>query len=83
MTRASSNVIDRIELAHGIATTLWDAGVRGPEGLTIMAMALGIYMEAQAGSHRNLEPLAEVICSVAKQTFDAFQQGKKREAAHA
>lgn len=74
---------EHISIAHGIATALWDAGVSGPDGLTIMAMALGIYMESQEGSHRNLEPLAEVVCSVAKQTFDAFRQGKKREPAHA
>lgn len=74
---------DRIALAHEIAVKLWDAGIRGPDGCTIMAMALGIYMEAQEGAHRGLRPVSDAMCSIAQQTFDAFQQANARKAGNA
>ena len=73
----------RIILAHEIATKLWDAGQRGPDGLTVLAMALGIYMEAQEGAHRELKPLADTMCEVAQMVFDRFQQAKKMEPGNA
>lgn len=75
----TANGRDHIALAHDIATRLWDAGLRGPDGMTVMGMAMGIYMEAQEGSHRNLKPIADAVCSVAQQTFDAFQQSRERK----
>jgi hypothetical protein len=74
---------DRIRLAHEIATRLWDAGLRGPDGTVVLAMAMGIYMESQEGSHRNLKPINDALLSVAQQTFDAFQANKKRGPGHA
>jgi hypothetical protein len=70
---------DRIKLAHEIAVKLWDAGQRGPDGLAVMGMALGIYMEAQEGAHREFKPLADVMCRVAQEVFDRFQRAKKME----
>jgi len=70
---------DRISMAHKIATLLWDAGVRGPDGLTILGMAMGIYMEAQEGAHRNMRPLSEALLKSAQMTFDAFREGKQRQ----
>lgn len=74
---------DNIGLAHDIAVLLWDAGVRGPDGTLILGMAMGIYMEAQEGAHRGLKPIADALCAVAVQTYDAFQAAREREEGHA
>ena len=71
----------RISLAHEIATKLWDAGYREAEGVAVLAMALGIYMEAQEGAHCEFRPLIEGMLRAAQMTYDAFQQ--RHEAGHA
>lgn len=63
---------DRIRLAREIAVTMTDKGMNGPEGLTVLAMAMGIYMEAQPGT-LPFEPAADVVCTVAKLTFNALR----------
>lgn len=82
MPNPDSTSCDRIGLAYEIATRLWDAGRRGPEGVTVLAMAMGIYMEAQEGAHRNLKPINDVMLTVAQMTFDSFQANKRRAPAH-
>ena len=72
-----------IDLAHEIATRLWDAGMRGHDGITVLSMAMGIYMEAQEGAHRNLRPISDAMLLAAQQTFDAFQQARRRQPGNA
>ena len=75
---------DRIGMAHRIASQLWDAGIRGPDGGVILAMALGIYVEAQEGcSHRNIWPLVGAMMKAAQMAFDALREGREREPGNA
>lgn len=73
----------RIRLAWAIAKMLDDAVVSGPEGNMILAMALGIFVEGQDGSHRDMLPLAEATLKTAQVTFDALRAGRKRKPANA
>jgi hypothetical protein len=41
-------------------------------------MAMGIYMDAQEGSHRNLKPLADGVCEAAQIAFDALNAHRNK-----
>lgn len=69
-----------IDLAYEIASMLWEKGFRGPDGLTVIGMAMGIYLEAQEGAHRNLEPINDALLRAAKMTFDAMRAGRDGKA---
>jgi len=74
---------DRIGDSYKIAKMLWDSGYSGPDGATVLAMALGIYMESQEGSHRNMRPVVDAMLKSAQITFDAFQANKNRSSGSA
>lgn len=72
----------QIGRAHKIASELQAEGFSAVDGGLILSMALGIFMEVQPDSHRNLEPLAESMLAVAQKTFDALRAGRNRDAGH-
>ena len=74
-TDAPETTPDRIGIAYGIAKGLYETGIRGPDGLAILAVAMRIYMASHDGAHRNLEALSEALLTTAKMAFDALQEG--------
>lgn len=72
-----------IARAHKIAAELEAEGHSAVDGGIILSMALGIFMEGQPDSHRNLKPLTDSMLNVAQTAFDALRDGRKREAGHA
>lgn len=72
-----------VRRAHLIAADLEQSGVSAVDGSTILSVALGIFMEAQAGSHRNLEPVLSAMLKAAQLTFDAVRTARERDPGHA
>lgn len=74
-------MLDRslIPRAHKIASELETEGRGAAEVSAILSMALGIFMEGQPNSHRNLQPLADTMLSGAQMAFDALREGRNRE----
>lgn len=70
-------------LAHDIATQLGSQALDGPEGVQVLAMAMGIFLEGQEGSHREMIPVARAINEVAQIVFDKLREARGREAGHA
>lgn len=64
---------DLLAIAFEVAETLCDAGLDGPEGLTVIGMALGIYMEALKVPHPGMAPMAKHVSTTARATFNAFR----------
>lgn len=73
---------DALEVAYDIATRLLEARLHGHEGITVLAMALGIYMEARQVDHEKLLPISDAVCQVAQQTFVLFQAYKSGPVGH-
>ena len=73
------NYDNQIVLATKIATMLYDAKLQGPDGASILAMALGIYVESHPDSHRELAPLCEGMLKAAQIAFDALREASSRE----
>lgn len=65
-----------IARAHKIAWELEEDGYSPTDGSMILSMALGIFMEGQVGSHRNLLPIAEAMLKIAQITFDAMREAR-------
>lgn len=72
-----------IARAHKIAAELEADGYSATDGSLILSMALGIFVEGQPDSHRNLELLTDAMLRAAQMAFDALRQGRKRNAGHA
>lgn len=77
MSRDNSLDPSKIGVAHQIATQIWDAGYRDTDGLMVLGMALGIYMEAHEGGHRELRPLSDGMLQSAQIAFDALRAARK------
>jgi hypothetical protein len=71
-----------IARAHKIAAELEAEGLDVVTAGTIIGMALGIFMEGQPHSHRNLVPLATALNDVAQKAFDALREGRERDPGH-
>lgn len=69
--------MDDIALAYEVATRLWDEGRRGPDGVTVLALTMGIYLEAQEGGHRGIMPVAKVVCEQGTAAFDQFRLARE------
>ena len=72
-----------IARAHKIASELEAEGCSAMEAGVIISMALGIFMEGQPNSHRNLQPLAASMFEIAQKSFDALREGRNKEPGHA
>jgi hypothetical protein len=69
--------------AHKIASELGQEGYSPTDGGLILSMALGIFMEGQADSHRNLQPIADAMLKTAQMAFDALRDSRNRDAGRA
>lgn len=75
--------MDDLALAYEIATRLWSEERHGPDGVTVLAMALGIYMEAQEGTHRGHMPIVKTMHEHGVALFDQFRLARLRRAGEA
>lgn len=67
-----------IETAYEFAQKLWGMDITAPEGLMILGMAMGIFLESVEGSHRDMIPLADALHETAQRTFDQMRGGRDR-----
>ena len=72
----------RIAMAHAIAVQLEAAGCRGPDGLTVLAMAMGIYLAGQPEAHRNLRGMSDLVFHEAVNVFDMLRAAMAHEPGH-
>lgn len=66
----------QFQLAQRIARTLAEADLRENEGVGILGMALGIYIEAQPGSNRDMQLWRDGLLTVAQMAFDAMRKSQ-------
>jgi hypothetical protein len=71
---------DHTGAAWKIAKQMEESGYDETQALSVIGMALGIYVESIEGSHRGLLPLSDALLNVAQKTFDAMRAGRNREA---
>jgi len=67
---------DSIGLAHDIAVILRTNRLDGPDACAVLAMAMGIYCEADGG-YREMIPLAEALNSQAQFVFDVMRARRR------
>lgn len=70
---------DLIGTACQFAKVLERQNLSCPDGINALAMAIGIWVEGQDGSHREMLPLVDAALKVAQITFDALRAGRNRE----
>lgn len=65
-----------LKLAHEIATLLHERGQQGHAGVTVLALALGIYIESQPNTHRGMQCMTDLVCAVAVEVFDKLRAAR-------
>lgn len=71
-----------VRLAHEIATRLDEANLHGGEGSAVLAMAMGIYVEGEPGSHREFRVINDTMFKIAQMTFDTLRAARCRQPGH-
>jgi len=72
----------RIAMAHAIAARLEEDGCRGPDGLTVLAMAMGIYLAGQPDAHRDIRQMSDLVFQEALHVFDVLRAAMAHEPGH-
>ncbi len=70
-----------VRVAIRVAKLLQEEKVSENDGIFVLAMALGIFVESWADSHRYLEPLVTGMLEASQVAFDALRAGRLAGAA--
>lgn len=69
-------------MAHNIASQLADHGLEAPDGITVLGMALGIFLDSQNLAHHH-DSITDAVSRVAGQTMAVLRAHRVSAIGHA